>query len=68
MAECSPLIGNERITCYANFDKYMMEEVVPWVPLRFSNAIDIVSKRIVHYQFDAFADQMSLDHVAVSGA
>ena len=44
MKECAAIpVGDERYTCWANFDKYMMEEVVPWVPVTFSNNNDITS-------------------------
>ena len=35
-----------------NFDKYMMEDVVPWVPKTFTNMNDITSARVVNYSFD----------------
>ena len=62
---CSPLVGNERIQCWADFDKYIMEEVVPWVPYLFDNNIDIISERVVNYTYDAFAGVASLSHMAV---
>ncbi len=68
MRECEVLEGTPRVTCYAAFDRYLMEEVVPWVPFGFSNWIDIVSERLQNYHVDTWADMMSLDHVAVGGA
>ena len=65
---CEPLVGEARVDCYVEVEKKLMEEVVPWVPLRFANQIDIVSENVVNFTFDAFADQMSLDHVAVANA
>ena len=35
--------GDARYTCWANLDKFLMEEVVPWVPVTFSNENDITS-------------------------
>lgn len=67
MDECAKLEGDPRVTCYAELDRYLMEEITPWVPLRFSNWVDIVSERLTNYQQDTWADMMSLDHVAVNG-
>ena len=66
MAQCSPLTGDDRINCYADVDKYLMENVVPWVPARFPNAITISSERIVNYSFDQFCGCDALDHFAVA--
>ena len=68
MDECAKLEGDPRVECFAEFDRYMMEEVVPWIPYGFSNWIDIVSERLVNYQEDTWADMMALDHVAVESA
>ncbi len=68
MAACQALPpGDERITCWANVDKKIMEEVVPWIPRRFSNNIDVIGERVVNYQFDQFAGQAALDQLALVG-
>jgi peptide/nickel transport system substrate-binding protein len=66
--KCGPLTGDERVTCYIAVEKDLVENIIPWVPLRFANQVDIVSTNLLNYTKDAFADQMSLDHVAVAGA
>lgn len=66
LAECRPLTGDERITCYAEMDQLLMEEVVPWVPYLFDNNVDVVSSRIVNYSFDQFAGNAALDHMAIA--
>ena len=48
---------NERTTCWANLDKYLMEDVVPWVPKTFDNINDITSSRVVNYSFDYWGEQ-----------
>ena len=50
--------------CWADFDKYMMEEVVPWVPKTFTNANDITSARVVNYSFDYAGQQAGFDSFA----
>ena len=66
MAECSNLSGDERVTCWADIDRQLMEEVVPFVPYVFDNNVDITSQRVLNYTFDQFAglaawDKMALD-------
>ena len=66
MAECSNLTGDERVSCWADIDRLLMEEVVPFVPYVFDNNVDITSQRVVNYTFDQFAglaawDKMALD-------
>ena len=59
-------IGDERFQCWADFDKYLMEEVVPWVPKTFSNTLDITSTNIVNYSFDYWGGQASFDSFALA--
>jgi peptide/nickel transport system substrate-binding protein len=67
MAACQALpAGDERVSCWADVDRQLMEEVVPWIPRRFANNIDIVSER-VHYTYDQFAGQVSLDQIWLTG-
>lgn len=68
MKACEPLSGEARVKCYADFDRFLMEEVVPWIPTRYSNNVDIVSARLANYTEDSWTDLMSLDHVAVGQA
>jgi peptide/nickel transport system substrate-binding protein len=65
LAECAAQpIGDPRFTCWANLDKSLMEDVVPWVPVTFSNENDITSARVVNYSFDYAMGQASLDSFA----
>jgi peptide/nickel transport system substrate-binding protein len=57
-------VGDERTQCWADFDKYMMEQVVPWVPKTFSNINDIVGPDVTNYSFDEFGGMNALDHMA----
>lgn len=62
---CNKLTGDERVTCWADFDKKLMEEVVPWVPYLDANALDIVGPAVTQYQFDQNAGEIAFAHVAV---
>ena len=67
LKECAAVpVGDERTQCWANFDKYMMEEVVPWVPRTFTNINDITSTRVVNDTFDEFGGIGAYDHMAVA--
>ena len=64
--QCIPTQGDARQTCYANIDKFLMENVVPWVPYRFANEVVITSKRVLNYNLDDFAGWIALDQVALA--
>jgi peptide/nickel transport system substrate-binding protein len=65
---CAALaVGDQRTQCWVDLDKYLMENVVPWVPRTFSNSTEITGTRVVNYSYDEFGGIMALDHVAVSG-
>lgn len=66
--ECAALEpGDERFQCWAEFDRHLMEEVVPMVPYLFDNSVDILSENIVNYSFDQFAGLAAFDSMAVPG-
>ena len=64
--KCFPLTGTERITCWSDADKYLMENVVPWVPYVWNNLDTITAKSVTRYEYDQFAGMISLCHIAVS--
>jgi ABC-type oligopeptide transport system substrate-binding subunit len=66
--ECLSLpIGDERITCWAEADQMIMEDIVPWVPFLFDNDVDLQGDALQNYVYDSSAGLMALDQVAVSG-
>jgi peptide/nickel transport system substrate-binding protein len=67
-AECAALEpGDARFTCWAELDKELMENVVPWVPYLFDNSVDILSDNVKNYSFDQFAGLAAFDSLAVPG-
>ena len=66
IAECKSAVGDARITCWAELDKLLMEQIVPWVPYLFDNSLDIISARINHYSFDQFAGVAAFDQMAIA--
>jgi peptide/nickel transport system substrate-binding protein len=66
--ECLAMpVGDERITCWAEADQMIMEDIVPWVPFLFDNDVDLAGERIVNYTYDSSAGLMALDQVALVG-
>jgi peptide/nickel transport system substrate-binding protein len=66
--ECSALEpGDDRFNCWAELDRQLMEDVVPWVPYLFDTNVDIISDNITHYSFDQFAGLAAFDQLAVPG-
>jgi peptide/nickel transport system substrate-binding protein len=65
--KCSGQIGQARMACYENLDKYLMTKVVPWVPYLQSYVVRITSDRVTHYQFDQFPTTPAWSQIAVSG-
>jgi peptide/nickel transport system substrate-binding protein len=63
--ECWALALSEANQCWADLDKYVMEEIVPVVPRRFSNNIDILGANIANYSFDQFAGMGAVDHYSM---
>ena len=64
--QCISVLGDQRQTCYEGVDKYLMEQVVPWVPYRFANETVITSKRVLNYHMDASSGWISLSLVALA--
>jgi peptide/nickel transport system substrate-binding protein len=63
---CVPTLGDERVQCWADLDKKMMEEIVPWVPYLDSAAVWATSDRVTHWQFDQFSTTPAWAQIAVS--
>jgi peptide/nickel transport system substrate-binding protein len=62
---CTGLIGQPRLSCYENLDKYLMTNVVPWVPYMWSYVTRITSKNVTKYGFDQFSTTPAYAHMAV---
>jgi peptide/nickel transport system substrate-binding protein len=63
--KCEPLIGTPRTVCYENLDKYLMLQVVPWVPWMWSLVTRITSTNVTHYQYDQFATTPAYSQISV---
>ena len=52
MQACAQQVFGAQLSCWAAFDQYLMEQVVPWVPLLTWNGGEIVSARVRSFSFD----------------
>jgi peptide/nickel transport system substrate-binding protein len=64
--ECAALTGDARVQCWAEAEKILMEDVVPIVPMIWSNVEQIISSRIVNYTYCLFDNQMAYEQVAIA--
>ncbi len=58
----------ERITCWGDLDKKLMEEVVPWVPYLDASAVQITGPTVTQWEFDQFAGTIAYAHVGVDAS
>jgi ABC-type transport system substrate-binding protein len=65
IGECAALAAGPQTQCWASLDQYLMERVVPWVPLLFESHVDLVPARVARYAFDQLANLPALDRVAL---
>jgi hypothetical protein len=63
--KCAVLNNQPRLSCYEAVDKYLMTNVVPWVPFMWSYVTRITSKNVTHYQFDQFSTTPAYSEIAV---
>jgi peptide/nickel transport system substrate-binding protein len=61
-------VGESRIQCWAELDKHLMENVVPWIPFLHDTDVRIVGPRIQGYVASASVGLISIDQVAISEA
>ncbi len=62
---CMSLIGPPQPACWAALDTYLMDDVVPMVPLFESLNPDPIPSRLVHYSYDQAADAPAIDQIAL---
>jgi peptide/nickel transport system substrate-binding protein len=60
-------LGDARFECWANFDRKVTEEVVPWVPINFARDVFITGDAVRNFDYDQFSGQPSLDSMALAG-
>jgi peptide/nickel transport system substrate-binding protein len=58
--------ADQRNQCFADLDKKMMEESVPWVPYLWANNITVTGKTVTKFEFDQFSGYLSVTQMAVN--
>jgi hypothetical protein len=58
--------ADARMGCWADFDKQVMEQVVPWVPLGWDLSTVLAGPSLTRYVFDQASGEISLTQIAVS--
>jgi hypothetical protein len=65
IARCNDLLGEERMTCWQDLDKKLMEDVVPWVPYLDATNVDIIGPAVTRYVYDQFSGTVAYSRVAL---
>jgi len=55
----------ERLNCWGELDRKVMEEIVPWVPFIWRNNTAIVADSVTKWEFDQATGNQAWVHVAV---
>jgi hypothetical protein len=59
-------VGDQQNQCWADLDKKVMEDIVPVLPRRFPNDVDVLGTRIVNYSYDQFTGVGAVDKMALA--
>jgi peptide/nickel transport system substrate-binding protein len=62
---CNKETDDQRLTCWEDLDKYLMENVVPWVPYLDASNVDILGPAVTKYEYDQFSGEAAFSRVAV---
>lgn len=65
ITDCQARIGRSQLECWAGLDQYLMEQVVPWVPVLAENHIQVIPARIANYSFDQATIAPALEQIAL---
>jgi peptide/nickel transport system substrate-binding protein len=57
---------DERNQCYADLDKKLMEEQLPWVPYLWAQNITVTGTTVTKFEFDQFSGYLSYTQMAVN--
>ena len=56
----------ERTTCFADLDKKLMEQAVPWVPYLWNKVVYITAPSVTRYEYDQSSGEISFVNTAVN--
>lgn len=65
LGRCEALdVASDRWNCWADLDRYLMEQVVPWVPWMIPQQVSPVSSHVTNFSFDELTGMPAIDHMA----
>jgi peptide/nickel transport system substrate-binding protein len=64
-ARCNKLGAEARNSCWEGLDKYLMTQVVPWVPYLWQTPDRITGPSVTHWDWDQFSTTTAYSQVAV---
>lgn len=62
---CMVRTGREQIVCWAELDQYLMNEIVPWIPISADVLNVALSDRIDRYSFDQSLNAPAYDQISL---
>jgi ABC-type transport system substrate-binding protein len=69
LARCEAIsVTSDRWNCWADFDRYLMEQIVPWVPWMVPLQATPASSHVTNFSFDQLTGMPALDHIAIGGS
>jgi hypothetical protein len=63
---CNGRTGAAQFQCWAEVDQFLMERIVPWVPLWVRQTSRVTSTRVTRFSFDASLGISALDQIALA--
>jgi hypothetical protein len=63
--QCLPIVGPAQAQCWAEADLFLMEKIVPVVPVMFLQAVRTVSARVASYSFAQSTAFPALDRITL---
>ena len=58
--------ADQRNQCYADLDRKIMEQGVPWIPYLWANNITVTGPSVTRFEFDQFSGYLSVTQIAVN--
>jgi peptide/nickel transport system substrate-binding protein len=58
--------ADQRNQCFADIDKKMMEESLPWIPYLWVNNLTVTGKTVTKFEFDQYSGYLSFTQMAVN--
>ncbi|HEX5949968.1 MAG TPA: ABC transporter substrate-binding protein, partial [Actinomycetota bacterium] len=66
IGRCMAVVGVDQTECWADLDRFLMEDVVPWIPYAAGLQTYVVSGRVAAYSYSPSAFGLALDRMALA--